>query len=390
MRAVAWLAGVIAGLVLARLLGLVELAALSFAVLAALALDGAWFLLVTRRRPLALARPTIEAVPVGTRAKAAIEVSNPGTLQTLPCEIHWHNSTSAAAEQATYVNRGLLGVDLRHPGERLVVENELNTRHRGETTIAGTTLLTRSPLSIWTARLAIAPRGSVLVWPRLHALTSDGTPPSLGLSAEQAQVAVLSEPDGELAGLRPYVRGDDIRMIHWRTSARRNHPHVVQKEPPRTPDGVRIWLDTRIAPEAGAGVDRDFERSLSVAASVISHFAGRDLRSELVTPDVHIEGEPRELLNHLALLQPSTGGAGAPPERAVDLAIAPSRSSEVPAGCPSIACWTPTPQQDSGFPAPGADSLRVHWLEGEPLHETWRRLLEVLDHPGERSIRSRP
>jgi uncharacterized protein (DUF58 family) len=80
----------------------------------------------------------------------------------------------------------------------------------------------------------------------------------------------------DLVGLRPYVPGDDLRRIHWRTSARHNEPHVVQVEPPVGPASVVIVVDTRVD---FCDPDR-FELVVEAAASICSaaNAAGRPIR----------------------------------------------------------------------------------------------------------------
>jgi uncharacterized protein (DUF58 family) len=423
---------IIVGLVLARLLGLVELAALSIAASAALALDGTWFLFGLRRRPEATARISFDAVPIGVVARAEIEVVNQqANGSTLPCEIHWYNSTTTEPHGTTTITKGFLGIDSCAPGDSVVVSHDLDNRRRGVTSIAGTTLVTRSPLRVWTDAQPIDPGGKVLVWPRLHPLIVGQSPPSYGLSTEQTQLPILSQPDGDLVGLRPYVRGDDIRMIHWRTSARRNYPHVVQKEPPLSQKGIRIWLDTRIPDPDDPRALADFERALSAAASVIHDFATRNLPVTMSIPgespdDYHrVEGTPRDLLNHLALARPFTGDAS--PDRAgpgrvsgrgtgdtggmnFDLAITSSSFAGPPTQCPTLACWVPGQTSDSappvsnfavsglavsglavsGLAVSGLVGPTVHWVEGTPLHEAWAQLLTAAIEVGEPALQRQP
>jgi uncharacterized protein (DUF58 family) len=87
--------------------------------------------------------------------------------------------------------------------------------------------------------------------------------------------------EDELIGLRPYLRGDDLRLIHWRTSARRNHPHVVQVEPPARSAAVVVLVDTRAEGQEAA----EFERAVEAAASIVVHFARDGHPVRLLTAD---------------------------------------------------------------------------------------------------------
>jgi uncharacterized protein (DUF58 family) len=87
--------------------------------------------------------------------------------------------------------------------------------------------------------------------------------------------------EDELVGLRPYLRGDDLRLIHWRTSARRLHPHVVQVEPPARSAAVVVLVDTRAEGQEGA----EFERAVEAAASIVVHFSRAGHPVRLLTAD---------------------------------------------------------------------------------------------------------
>ena len=65
--------------------------------------------------------------------------------------------------------------------------------------------------------------------------------------------------------LREYVRGDDLRHVHWRSSARAGRLHVRQYHDSRRSRALVLLDDDAAAyPDAGA-----FELAVSLAASVI-------------------------------------------------------------------------------------------------------------------------
>jgi uncharacterized protein (DUF58 family) len=80
-------------------------------------------------------------------------------------------------------------------------------------------------------------------------------------------------------GTREYRPGDDVRRVHWRSTARRGELMVRQDEQPHQRRGV-VVLDRR----PGAWSDDDgFERAVTAAASlaVSLHDAGAAVRLEL-------------------------------------------------------------------------------------------------------------
>ena len=110
-------------------------------------------------------------------------------------------------------------------------------------------------------------------------------------------------------GLREYVAGDDLRLVHWRSSARTGELVVRQDEQPR-PQATAVVLDLRRTAHAGLSL----ERAVSVAASVV--LAGRRAGQEVVlatTDGTAMLLRPGEsaasVLEYLAVARLSTAGS---------------------------------------------------------------------------------
>jgi uncharacterized protein (DUF58 family) len=76
----------------------------------------------------------------------------------------------------------------------------------------------------------------------------------------------------ELAEVRPYVPGDQIRRLHWRATARRGTPHVAERHPERSSDVV-LFLDTYADLPGGR------EQTLTLAVRVASVLADGHLHA---------------------------------------------------------------------------------------------------------------
>jgi uncharacterized protein (DUF58 family) len=116
------------------------------------------------------------------------------------------------------------------------------------------------------------------------------------------------------ASTREYRTGDDLRKIHWRSTARTGAMMVRQEERPWQGQ-TTLLLDTRrtahvveAPPSADAATDprqlSSLEWAISAAASIGTHLmvAGRDvgLIDDLVSPARRHLGEPGRLAEHLA------------------------------------------------------------------------------------------
>lgn len=121
-----------------------------------------------------------------------------------------------------------------------------------------------------------------------HGQSGDSTPQKIGLvGADDVLV-------------REYRAGDDVRRIHWRSTARRDELMVRREEQAWDPS-VSVLLDNRAGAHAGIGRDSSFEWAVSAAASVAMHLIASgfrltmlDTEGLLVEPDTLTPDELRE------------------------------------------------------------------------------------------------
>ncbi|WP_439145228.1 DUF58 domain-containing protein [Streptantibioticus silvisoli] len=83
---------------------------------------------------------------------------------------------------------------------------------------------------------------------------------------------------------RGYRHGDDLRRVHWRSTARYGQLMVRREEQPQR-SYCTVLLDTRRGAYPGAGPDSAFEWAVSGAASVAVHLMERGLAARLLTDD---------------------------------------------------------------------------------------------------------
>lgn len=88
----------------------------------------------------------------------------------------------------------------------------------------------------------------------------------------------LTGQGDDFYALRPYVIGDDLRRVHWKSSARSEDLMVRQNEMPWQ-GRATVILDSR----RGSHSEESFERAVSAAASVILACARRHFLVRLVT-----------------------------------------------------------------------------------------------------------
>lgn len=133
--------------------------------------------------------------------------------------------------------------------------------------------------------------------------------PSVRLAGEYAgsgeskarSVAVHGEDD---AATREYRHGDDLRRVHWRSTARVGSLMVRREEQPWE-SRATVVLDTRAAAHRGEGPASSFEWAVSAAASISVHLRQSGYKLRLVSgADADFETSEHDadgmLLDHLA------------------------------------------------------------------------------------------
>ncbi|MFF4249297.1 DUF58 domain-containing protein [Streptomyces sp. NPDC001822] len=85
---------------------------------------------------------------------------------------------------------------------------------------------------------------------------------------------------------RGYRHGDDMRRVHWRSTARYGELMVRREEQPQRAR-CTVLLDTRRIAYQDAGPDSAFEWAVSGAASVLVHMLERGFAVRLLTDDGH-------------------------------------------------------------------------------------------------------
>ncbi|HEY9524937.1 MAG TPA: DUF58 domain-containing protein [Thermopolyspora sp.] len=109
---------------------------------------------------------------------------------------------------------------------------------------------------------------------------------------------------------REYRQGDDLRRVHWRSTARHGELMVRREEQQWQSRGA-LLLDTRRIAYRGEGPRSSFETAVSAAASIGVHLAHEGLGLRLVTDrgprQLTDEGLGQSLLDDLALVRPSPG-----------------------------------------------------------------------------------
>jgi len=111
--------------------------------------------------------------------------------------------------------------------------------------------------------------------------------------------AYRTDPEGVFKGIRPYRRGDPVRLIHWRTSARYGELRVRELETPPQAREVTIGLDGTARWPAST-----FELAASAAASLYCYAHRWQFDVWLWLPETGLVRGKQRVLAALATAQP--------------------------------------------------------------------------------------
>jgi uncharacterized protein (DUF58 family) len=155
-------------------------------------------------------------------------------------------------------------------GQQAAVTYSLRAEVRGRYPIGPLRLRVADPFGMCELTRSFTGNDHVMVVPQLWPLTEmtgGGTWGGAGDSLARA-AAVSGEDD---IATREYREGDDLRRVHWRSTAKRGELMVRREEQPRQMRAT-VLLDTRARGHRGDGPASSFEWAVSAAASVAVHF----------------------------------------------------------------------------------------------------------------------
>jgi uncharacterized protein (DUF58 family) len=188
------------------------------------------------------------------------------------------------------------------PGRDTTVVYPVPTERRGVVPVGPLRVTRSDPLGLLT--LARTHGGTTTVWvhPRIHPLRA--VPAGMARSLDGR---IDKVPQGSITfdSLREYVVGDELRRVHWRSSAKVGELMVREQVDTSEPTIV-VLLDDRAAAHPGVrdGVAETFESACEAAASVIAAAVREDLPVTLHLVSSLVSGPFLDVLTE-ADLQPA-------------------------------------------------------------------------------------
>lgn len=260
----------------------------------------------------------------GTRIRVDVEVHNRGRTHTSFLLLEDRLPPELGAPARTVVS------GIPHRGRRSVAY-EVTARSRGRYRLGPLTASLTDPFDLARHRVRFSATHELLVYPEVEDLEVAPLSAPAGSAGESSSRQVFRTGE-EFYMMRPYEIGDDLRRIHWPSTARIGDLMIRQDETARRATAV-LLLDTRTV-ALGAGRDA-FERAVSAAASIGTLYFRMGFTVRLATPDLAPQQLSQEqLLEALAVVTSS---------RARTLTPALRQVGALAAGSPSLAMVTHAP-----------------------------------------------
>ncbi|MDN3295529.1 DUF58 domain-containing protein [Streptomyces ficellus] len=272
-RGRSFLAAGVAAAICAYVLGQADLLRVGL-LLAVLPLICVTVLYRTRYQVAASRRLSPQRVPAGAEARVHLRMENVSRLPTGLLMLQDH---------VPYVlgPRPRFVLDRVEAGGRREVSYRVRSDLRGRYPLGPLQLRLSDPFGMCELTRSFSAYDTLTVVPRTEPLPPVRLPGEASGYGEgrQRSLALAGEDD---VIPREYRYGDDLRRVHWRSTARYGELMVRREEQPQRAS-CTVLLDTREVAYQDAGPDSAFEWAVSGAASVLVHMLERGVAVRLLT-----------------------------------------------------------------------------------------------------------
>ncbi len=312
-------------------------------------------------------------VPAGQPTMVTARVDNVSRLRT---------SVLLAEDAVPYTlgSRTRFVLDEIEPGGHRELSYQIRSDTRGKFTVGPLRVRVADAFGLVEITRSFSATSTLVVTPKIFPLPR-ATAHSSWLGEGDGGMRTISAIGEDDAAPRVYQDGDDLRRVHWRSTARYGEL-MVRREEHQWRNSASVFLDTRRSAHSGTGAAASFEYAVSAAASIGAHLSGEGFRARLITEAGEIA--PRgtfqdTLLDMLAVITPSRevgfrGGTSALANAGGQLIAVVGRLSADDAGQLAAA-------RRGNAPAMALLLAVSGWAAGEALEDT-ARTAEILSAAG--------
>jgi uncharacterized protein (DUF58 family) len=302
-RGLALVVGALGSWAVGRLLGIDEFLVLAVAAATAVA-AGALAVTLAGSAIAVRRRVTRTRLPAGESTRVVVDLRNESRLPVpvLLGEDQCADVLLESGDVARFVVPGL------PRGATVPASYTVTGLLRGRYSIGPLTLRIRDPFGLVEKVRRYRATDELIVYPAI-----DPLPGGLSLGRHHgsgtSESRRLFNAGDEFHTMREYADGDDLRHVHWRSTAHRQRLMVRQNELPWDTQAT-VLCDTRAELHHGTGLSSSLERAVSAAASVVWHLDASGYRVRFAT---EADTRPPAMttrdacLDRLAVLEPTRG-----------------------------------------------------------------------------------
>jgi len=159
------------------------------------------------------------------------------------------------------------------PHETLLVPRPVKLIHRGHYSLDRIFVYGGDPAGIFRMKRTFHLPGDILVAPKTVVLESITLKQNRKvMPGHEGRPLGIAGIGNDFFGIRPYRHGDEMRFVHWKSTAAKQHLMVMEMEA-NTVDRVAILLDTA---KQDIGIDEyenNFEFLIGIASSIANHLS---------------------------------------------------------------------------------------------------------------------
>jgi uncharacterized protein (DUF58 family) len=242
--------------------------------LVALPLVSAWVVARTRYRLSSTRRLSAARTPAGQESAVTLRLDNISRLPT---------GLLLVEDRVPYVlgSRPRFVLDRIEPRGKSEVTYLVRSDVRGRYQLGPLAIRLTDPFGMCELQRSFTARDTLVVTPQIHPLPAGALAGEWAGSGESRARSVASAGEDD-AGTREYRQGDDLRRVHWRSTARLGQLMVRREEQPWQ-SRCTILLDSRAVAHAGEGPASSFEWAVSAAASIGVHLVRSGYHVRLLT-----------------------------------------------------------------------------------------------------------
>lgn len=211
-------------------------------------------------------------LPLGRTAEVVLSLEDrasvPSGLLALDDQVPW-----ALGPQARFVLRR--GPRTRHHVVTYAITGEIRGRHA----VGPLTVRTLDAFGLVQSARTVPGTNAVTVVPGVVPLRPLG-PAGAWSGTGEVRPHALAVGGAEDLTVREYQRGDDLRRVHWRSTARTGELMVRREEQPWQ-SRAAVLLDTRAVAHVGHGPTSSLEWAVTAAASAVVYLASEQVTVRL-------------------------------------------------------------------------------------------------------------